>query len=236
MNKSTAAGVLVALCLVGCDLHTTPGEMTNREMPLAEDLIHAPTVPAEVDPTVNPLAELGGPGTVTTPRTADVLPVPVHRQLTDDQIVRITELVDRGELEQANMAAERASDAQVKNFAAHMLAQHTKSQQLGKELINAEGLAPAGSLVAQALAQQASETLEDLRDADAASFDAKYMNAQIDEHQHVSSLLDETLIPRAASGELRARLEETRAMVQSHLEEARHIREGMASAGDTHLH
>jgi putative membrane protein len=231
MNKSIMASALVSLCLVGgCDSRpTTRGETNNREMPLTEDLTRAPTEPPDVDPAANPLAQQGGPGAVNTPASAGPQPAAPAR-LTDEQIVHITELVDRGELEQATVATERASDAQVKRFAAHMLAQHTKSKELGKQLARTENLAPTASLTAQKLSDDANRTLDGLRHADDASFDAKYMEAQVNQHELVKGLLDGTLIPGAASPELKARLEETRGMVESHLQEARKIRDGLASA------
>jgi putative membrane protein len=234
MKTTTVAGVLVALCMAaGCSEHPVrDGQLHNEEPPRALDRTRLPTVAPQAAAKAgeNPLAQQPGPGTVNTPPSADPTVAPSQARLTDEQIARITEVVDSGEVEQAKVAAERASSAQVKRFAAHMLSQHTRSKARGAALVQAEGLALTESPTAQQLSSEASKTLDSLRDADEASFDAKYMDAQVQQHQQVAGLLDATLIPGAASPELKARLEEARAMVQSHLEEAREIRESLAGA------
>ena len=171
------------------------------------------------------------------PAEATPAPAPAAAPLTDEQIVKITGTVDKGEIEQAKLAQKKAKNPRVKKFAAHMISQHSKSKKKGETLAKDNKLTVAESSVATDLEGKASEHLESLKNADAKDFDRTYTDAQVMQHQAVLDLLNSQLIPNASHPDLKAQLEEARGMVETHLVEAREIQtallEPAASASDT---
>lgn len=144
-------------------------------------------------------------------------------QLSDSQILGILATVDSGEIEQARFAFSQANDPRVKQYAEHMIEQHTESTQKINALASQNGLTPTASNNASTLQTKSQTILEGLKSATDASFDATYMQAQIQQHQEVLDMLHAQLLPASRSDALSAHLKSTHSMVQSHLNEARRI-------------
>jgi putative membrane protein len=75
-----------------------------------------------------------------------------------------------------------------------------------------------------AMADEAKDTLTQLKNVRDANFDKQYMDAQIREHQKLLDLLDKELIKSADNGALKEFLENLRPKVAFHLTKAREIR------------
>jgi len=150
--------------------------------------------------------------------------------LNDDQIAKITETVDTGEVELAKVAQKKATDKRVKKYAEHMVTQHTQDKKKVESLSKRVQITPADSSVSADLAQNASRTRADLESAPKDDFDRQYINAQVEGHQKVYDLLSSQLIPNATNADLKNRLEEAKVMVEKHLTEAKEIQSSMASA------
>jgi putative membrane protein len=156
---------------------------------------------------------------------------PVPPTLSDAEIARITEVVNSGEIEQAQVAKTKAKDKQVKQFADHMIKEHRKAKQAGAKLVKEEKLAPEESEIASEIEKEGASTLKTLRSAEAGSgFDNVYMDSQATAHQKVLNLLDERLIPSAQDPKLKAELEKSRGMVERHLMEAEKIKASLGNA------
>jgi len=153
--------------------------------------------------------------------------------LTDDQIATITLAVNSGEVEQAKVAKEKSKDKRVKQFAQHMIQQHTKAKQKGEQLAKKDKLMTSESTVATDLTTAASQTLESLKSAEPTSFDKTYMDAQIQQHERVLELLNSQLIPDATNMDLKAQLEEARTMVETHLSEAKEIQTSLSAGASS---
>ena len=149
--------------------------------------------------------------------------------LTDDQIAKITSTVSEGEVEQAKVARQKAKDQRVKTFARHMIDQHTQAKQKTDKLAKKAEMKPADSTVSTDLDTRATQTLEQLKTAQATDFDKTYIEAQVTQHQEVLDLLNSKLIPAAQNADLKAQLEEQRTMVEEHLTQARQISESLAN-------
>jgi putative membrane protein len=143
--------------------------------------------------------------------------------LTDGQILQVLANVDSGEIEQAQVALTKATSPAVRQFAQHMLDQHTQSKQEGQTLASETKIIPSPSEPAQEVRTKGATVLDKLNTADTASFDSTYMNSQLQQHKDVLKMLDEKLLPSASSPELRTTLEKVKAMVQHHIEMAQQI-------------
>jgi len=194
----------------------------------------APVEPgsAVADPSAEAIASPTTPGVadaVTAPAGSEVAAIPAPettgmgkiQSLTDAQILKVTETVNSGEIEQAKLAKSKAKSAPVKQFAAHMITQHTKANQQGSKLAKQEQLVPAESPTATEVGIQGAATLEKLKATVPAEFDKTYVDAQVEQHTAVLKMLGDQLIPSASDPALRAQLEEARKMVEQHLSDAR---------------
>ena len=69
---------------------------------------------------------------------------PADAQLSDSEIVRVTDVVNNGAVEQAQLAKTKAESPQVKRYAERMLTDHRKAGQAGAKVVKREGIDPRG--------------------------------------------------------------------------------------------
>jgi putative membrane protein len=184
--------------------------------------------------TMPPAASQGGEATPDVPQTQAVQPTaePVAMPatpVTDAQIAKISDTVDSGEIEQANVASSRARNDRVKQFAQHMIEQHTASKEKGAALVHSAQITPETSSISSRLQTDGMQMVQSLKAADATSFDTTYIAGQIQEHQQVLNLLTTQLIPSATSDDLKQALQSTRAMVERHIAEAKSIQQSLTN-------
>lgn len=185
-----------------------------------------PEIPAPVVSEASPPPV--EPGQLTSPQGDTVLepasaPTLTGVALNDAQIAKISDVVNSGEIEQAQLARQRAKAAKVKTFAAHMLKEHTRAKEQGTRLAKQIGLMPEQSAISEGLMADGAKTLEALKSVGAADFDAQYADAQLTAHRKVLAMLDSQMIPQATSAELKLELQKARDMVEAHLNEAQKL-------------
>ena len=138
--------------------------------------------------------------------------------LTAQTFVMYAGNADLYEIEAAKLAVERARDPEVKQFAAHMVHQHTVSTSKITAAAQQAGLAPS----TPTLTPHMRGKLTELQAASDTAFDERYMVAQVEAHERVLRLHN----AYARSGDnasLRNASSETAATVSQHLAEARRI-------------
>jgi predicted outer membrane protein len=148
---------------------------------------------------------------------------PVAQPLSDAEIIQILVTLDQGEIEQADVARKRATDAQVSAYADHMFEEHSRARHLSEQLAARSHWMPTESSLAEDLAGTSSQSLQTLKNADSGAFDELYIRGQVQQHQEVLDLLENHLIPRADDPSLKSHLQKARAMVDSHLSKAKEI-------------
>jgi putative membrane protein len=191
---------------------------TAEEVREGEALPAAPPVPAEPAATGSPTAPVVPDAALAK---APAEQAPAKAALSEPQIAKVSELVNTAEVEQGKLAQGRAKAPAVKKFAAMMIKHHGDALNEQTKLIKKLQLTPADSETAQALKADGDKTLQTLKSADAASFDAVYVTSQIDGHQKVLDLLDTQLLPAAKTPEVVDALRRARGIVENHLNEAR---------------
>ena len=203
---------------------TTPQPAASQgaeATPPEPDLSRPATVaPATAVPAAEPVAP--PPNAMSEPGDS-----PAPESLRDAQILKIVDLVNTAEVEQAQIAKTKATHKDVKQFAQMMITQHTQAKQKAAELGRKVNLMPEQSTQAGTLEGKAAQTLATLKMVDATAFDAEYMSAQVQEHQEVLDLLTTKLIPSATDPKLKAELENTRTVVQRHLGSAQQIQQSL---------
>jgi putative membrane protein len=143
--------------------------------------------------------------------------------LDNAQVAAVVQAANAGEIAQAREALKRAKSARVRQFAQHMLRDHSAAEAEMTRLDSKEGWTPESSAIAEQLKMGSEQIMTNLRSAGAADFDSSYINAQVDEHTKVVDLLDNKLIPGAKDADLVKTLQEIRTKVAMHLNDAREI-------------
>lgn len=208
---------------------STPLEASSNPDPLAA----APNTGGEAILEPGPIGATGPAGTApaTAPTTAAA---PAAAPLTDGQILKVAEAVDKGEIEQSKEVQKKARNPQVKKLAAELIQHHTKNKQKGQSVGKKAQLTPEDSPVLSELSAKAEENLQTIKAApDAKLAEQAYVESQIRQHENVLELLNTRLIPSAMNAELKSALEETRKMVETHIEEARRVKQAISETPAT---
>jgi putative membrane protein len=206
----------------------TPLEASSDPDPMAA----APNTGGEGTLEPGPIGATGPAGTAGAPATAapasaGVTPAPAA-PLTDGQILKVAEAVDKGEIEQSKEVQKKARNPQVKKLAAELIQHHTKNKQKGQSVGKKAQLTPEDSSVLSELSAKAEENLQTIKAApDAKLAEQAYVESQIRQHENVLELLNTRLIPSAMNAELKSALEETRKMIETHIEEARRVKQAI---------
>ncbi len=143
--------------------------------------------------------------------------------LDDGQIVAVVQTADKGEIAQAREALRKAKNGRVKQFAQHMVSDHSTAETKIAALDSKANITPQTNSVADGLKSAGDQIMSNLKSSDGADFDRAYMEAQVSEHTKVLDLLDNTLIPRAQNADLAKTLRDIRAKVSMHLNDAKAI-------------
>lgn len=158
---------------------------------------------------------------------AATIPTPTNEAAAPDFVNKIA-MSDMYEINAAKVAQQRSTNAEVKKFAAMMIADHTKSSDALKKAIGESGAAitpPAD------LDDGKKGEVDELTKVDAKDFDKKYMNAQVDAHQ---SALD-TLQRYANDGDnaaIKGFATTVLPKVQAHYDEAKTLRDKVEGKSD----
>ncbi len=145
---------------------------------------------------------------------------------SDAQILAFAKAANTGEIAEAKLAQHKATNPQVKKFAALMIADHTKMLADGSALATKLAITPdtTKSDVSD-LMKNCNNDLKDLQDKKSGKdFDEDYMNKQVDTHQKVLDGLNDAS-KNAKSPELKSAVDASIAKVQDHLTQAKAIKD-----------
>lgn len=243
-NSMLLRGLMAgSLLLIGCAKQGTSSESESGASASDETTGGAmaadPPSTTEATPATASVVEPGpvgatGPtaatgGDIVAP-TAPVAP-PAPAPLTDGQIVRVSEAVDSSEIDQAKEVQKKAKNPEVKKLAARILQQHTKNKQKAQTVAKRAQLKAEESTVATDVTTKSEESLQSIKTA-AAPSDAEraFVDGQVRQQESVLELLNTRLIPNAINADLKAQLEETRKIIEKHIEETKRVQQALQAA------
>jgi putative membrane protein len=152
-----------------------------------------------------------------------------ERPLNDGEIIGVAIAANKGEIQMAEVAAKRATRADVKQFAAMMKTHHTQGLQKAKSVETKTKLTAADSEVTQQLDAETQAAMKDLRDKDGIAFDRAYMDSQVKAHADLLGTIDRRLVPGASHGDVKTLLTEMRRVVSDHLTAAEDIQKKLSA-------
>jgi putative membrane protein len=150
--------------------------------------------------------------------------------LDDAKILEILDVVNTGQIDQAQLALSRTQAAPVKTFARAMIEDHTDVRDEGREIAKRIGITPTPCPISNDLKAENSQTISQLRPLHKGQFDHAYMESQVTIHRRVLGLIDARLLPDARAAEVKALLSGVRGHVDEHLEKAEKVVEKLPSS------
>ncbi len=168
----------------------------------------------------------GQPASEVQPQAASAAAAPA---LDDADIAAIVVAANTIDIRYGEIARERATNAQVKEFAETMIRDHTAVNKSAAELVTRLGVTPRENDVSRSLEAQAAEMRETLKTKSGAEFDRAYIDNEVAYHRAVLQAIDETLIPNAKNAELKQTLVGVRPAIQAHLEHAELIQRSLTT-------
>ena len=149
--------------------------------------------------------------------------------LTDANIAAIVVTANTIDVQNGELALAKSSNAQVREFAQHMITDHTAVNKAAVELVTRLGVTPMQNATSTGLKATADETRTRLAAMNEAEFDRAYIANEIAYHQAVLQALDGALIPSAQNAELKATLVSVRPAFVAHLEHAQRVQASLGS-------
>ena len=158
--------------------------------------------------------------TSTTPETTQT----TTATPSDAEIAATVTAANDTDIENAKLALEKSTNADIKQFANEMIAAHTALNQQGSALLAKLNVSPADNPTSSSIKTGGEATRATLKGLSGADFDKAYVNAEVDLHQAVLDQLDNTLIPSAQNAELKSLLEQARPTISAHLDHAKQLK------------
>jgi putative membrane protein len=138
-------------------------------------------------------------------------------QKQDTKMMREIAQADLAEVQAGKLAASKASSAEVKKFAQHMVDDH------GKHLSEARAMAKTKGLqLPSAPAKKHQQAMKKLESASGAEFDKVFMQQMVKDHEDALKLVRNTA-KNAKDPQLKADAQKTAPVIEKHLEEAKRI-------------
>jgi len=198
-----------------------------------------PTAPTATAPSTS--EQMGQPGapapSATSPGTQ---PQPggatgsaeMMGPLTDEQIAAVTDAIDNGELQQAQLAQQKAKSQEVKRFATQMQKAHMDMKRTDAALYRRLKITPQESMLSTQLQNDMKQMMDSLKDKTGSDFDKEYMDNQVKAHTAALDVIDNRLLPNAKDPQIKADLMTMRTHVAGHLKEAQRVQATLQSGSD----
>jgi len=153
--------------------------------------------------------------------------------MTDANVAAVAQASNMDEIQTSQAALQRSQNAQVRQFAQMMIAEHTAVDREMMQMLHAKNMTPQPNAAAQAAMQATRATVANLNQRSGMDFDRAYMMHQVQAHRWTLTALDRSLIPSTRDLEMKAFLAtRVRPGVAMHLESAQRISASMGgSAG-----
>jgi putative membrane protein len=157
--------------------------------------------------------------------TVAVLPSNASAQnaaLDDATIVAIFDAANTADIETGQLAVERGSSKEVRDFGAMLVRDHESVRKLGRDLAAKLAVTPTPPKD-DAAAKAHAEAVARLRSLSGAAFDRAFLQHEAAFHQGVIDAVTTTLLPVVRNAELKALVEEVAPAFQAHLRAAQDL-------------
>lgn len=140
--------------------------------------------------------------------------------INDAQIASIAVTANQIDIDYANIALNKASNAEVKKFAQAMAKDHQSVIDQAVALATKLGVTPEDNATTQSLLDGKTKTVDLLNSKSGADFDKAYVDNEVEYHKFAINAVENTLIPNCQNEELKALLQTALPLFKTHLEHA----------------
>ena len=147
---------------------------------------------------------------------------------SDGRTVGMFLMVNDVNLSFAKAAYAGAESEDVKAFARRMLTDHTQIVATIRALIADQDVTPSDDSAGEDLRDLSTLQRDSLRALSGHSFDSTYVAMELDRHRAMLSMIDDVLLPRARSAELRELLASARPIIAAHVAHAEQLQASLA--------
>lgn len=145
---------------------------------------------------------------------------------SDPQIAHIAYTAGQLDVEAANQALMKSTNAEVRAFAETMKRDHTAVNEQALALLGRLHVTPENNPTSEALTKAAADERQRLAAMSGEDFDKAYIANEVTFHRTVNDALSGTLIPNADNAELKALLERGLALFREHQTHAEQMAAG----------
>lgn len=149
--------------------------------------------------------------------------------MSDANVLAVMNTIDRSEMEAAQLAKQKAQSSVVRDYAGHLIADHSAIMDKNRQLSNRANLRPDPPALASTLNSTHQETMDQLQKLSGHDFDRAYMEYQVKMHEQAVSLVEKTSAS-ADNPQLKQQLSQTVHDLRDHLEKAKSIQGRIAGA------
>jgi putative membrane protein len=147
---------------------------------------------------------------------------------SDGRTVGMFLMANDVDLSFAKIAFMNSGRDDVKAFARRMLTDHTQLIATMRALVTDQGMSPSDDMAGRDLRDISTLQRDSLRALTGRAFDAAYMAMEVERHHAMLEMIDDVLLPRARSGELREMLASTRPIIAAHAAHAEQLEAAIA--------
>jgi putative membrane protein len=168
-------------------------------------------------------------GVVPTDTTATTSAPAAPAELSDANIVALLDHANAADSTAGALAATKATNPQVKQFAKLMMSEHHALRKQGADLAKKLGVTPEppANDPVTALAQQETQALQSAPKG--AEFDKTYIDQEVTAHEAVLDLAGKAH-DQAKNPELKALIEKARPVIEKHLDQAKQLQQKLQGA------
>lgn len=146
-----------------------------------------------------------------------------EQKVSDAQIAAIVVAANQVDIDAGKFATDKASSAEVRQFAKTMVTDHTAVNQSAVDLVTKLKVTPEENDTSRSLKAGGEKNIVALRALHGKAFDKAYVDHEVAYHEQVIDALDKVLVPNAENAELKALLVKVRPAFIAHLEHAKHL-------------
>src|SRR6478609_8074115 len=155
---------------------------------------------------------------------------PAAPDLSDAEVAHVAVTANAVDIDMAKFVQARLHTADVRQFAATMIADHSAVNAKAGALATRLGVTPADNAVSKSLIDGATAAKRGLDPLTGDAFDRAYLDREIGYHQAVLDALDGLLIPTTENADLKALLVQVRPAIAAHLAHAKQLRAAFGPA------
>lgn len=141
-------------------------------------------------------------------------------KLSDAEIASVAVVANQNDINFAKIALKRSKDSKVIEFAKTMTADHQSVIDQAVALVKKLNVTPKDNAVSKKYLANAEETMKMLNAKSDMAFDKAYVENEVVYHKAVIAAVKTVLIPQTKNAELKALLEKTLPILETHLHHA----------------